>query len=614
MNSSKANVRAEMPRRSHRLRFSAKVMLYLLTAYVILAVLFGSMYYINARQTTENRVIAEISHSLDRTANDLENMISQTENVYLNLLFDQDLFDLLISYKSGKLSHPQTLTKITPILQGSFRNLDFVNAVYLLNDDYVFYNSNRTYTSTLNVFKSASYLRAQVSEQPFWTSAYDFTAEYGHVLLADKSLPISNRNLVSYMGRFNGVHNSGSVLTMWPSHLKRPVVCINISVDELVNTLSSMHGVHDRDSFILDPQGMYLAHTDVEQLYASMDPDIFSRLNEASGTISAEYEGESSLLLHTRLSNGWTLCSAVSRSEIFGEIYSVIWTTLIGMLLGALVLCILLALVVSRQLSLPIKQLLQAINITGAGNFMVNLPRTGDEFDAVHTAFNDMTHRIDALIHENYEAKLRERENELRALKYQTKPHFLYNALTIIRTRAMKNGDAEAADMIQNLSNVLRYVLRGDQNLATVREEINNVTDYFDLMRAGYEDAISLELDVDPGMLNAAICKMTLQPLVENCVQHGINNLPGIGRVRITGRIVGNSVSLIVSDNGPGWPEGFTVSDDEHQTESIGLANVKRRMKLIFGDRCQFRLFSPPEGGAAVEIVFPYQFGTNSTT
>ena len=166
--------------------------------------------------------------------------------------------------------------------------------------------------------------------------------------------------------------------------------------------------------------------------------------------------------------------------------------------------------------------------------------------------------------------------------------------------------------MVLNLSNVLRYVLRGDQNLATVREEMNNVMDYFELMRAGYDDAISLEVDMEPAVLNAAICKMTLQPLVENCVQHGMTNLPQRGVVRIIGRIRGDSVSLIISDNGSGWPEDFRISDAEHQTESIGLANVRRRMKLTFGEKCEFRLFTSEEGGAAVELVFPYQFGATS--
>lgn len=600
-------------RRPRRLRFTAKVMLYLLAAYALMAVLFGGMYFINARTSTENRVIEEIAHSLDRSRDEVQGLITQTENVYLNLLFDEDLYNLLIDYNHGGMSRPQALTKISPTLKSSIRNLDAITSVYLLSDSYVFYTQNSTYTSTLNVNNSAIYRQAHQRTQPFWTSTYDFTVEYGHSALADTTLPIRNRNLVSYVGQFNGFKQNDNVLEMWPSSMEKPIVSISISEEYLRSILSSTTGRYDSQCCIIDPSGAFISHTDPAQLYTTIDAEVLEQLNgqePPSGVLNLNSGPNASILHYSRLSNGWTLCMLTPHDEIYSEIYGVIWSTLTGMLLGTLVLCVALSLLVSHNLSLPIKQLLQAINITGGGNFMVNLPRTGDEFDAVNTAFNGMAQRIEALIHENYEVKLRERENELRALKYQTKPHFLYNALTIIRTSALKNGDNEVAQMLLSLSSVMRYVLRGDQNLATVREEINNVMDYFELMRAGYDDAISLEVDVEPGVLNAAICKMTLQPLVENCVQHGLTNLPNSGHVRLTGRIVGQNISLIVSDNGSGWPEGFRISDDEHQTESIGLANVRRRMKLTFGDNCDFRLFTPPEGGAAVEIVFPYQFGT----
>lgn len=601
--------------RQRRLRFTQKVMLYLLGAYVFMAVLFGSMYYINSRDSTENRVIQEIAHSLDRTRSGVQELITQTENAYLDLLLDEDLYTLLVSYEPGVTSQPWASNRITPILKSAVRNLDGIKNVQLLSEDYVFYTQNSTYTSTLNVGNSAIFQRARQSSQPFWTSLYDFTVEYGHTSLADTALPIRNRNLITYAGQFNGFRQYQNVLEMWPSKLEKPVIFINIDEQVLRSMLADTTGHYDGECFIVEPSGAFISHTDGTQLYGTMDGDALARLSEQeqdSGVLSLEYSGMESLMHYARLSNGWTLVSVIPCREVFSEIYSIIGSTLTGMLLGTLALCVVLSVLISHSLSLPIRQLLEAINITGGGNFMVNLPRTGDEFDVVNTAFNSMAQRIETLIHENYEVKLRERENELRALKYQTKPHFLYNALSIIHAAALKNGDEKVARMVLNLSNVMRYVLRGDQNLATVRDEMNNVMDYFELMRAGYDDAISLEVDMEPAVLNAAICKMTLQPLVENCVQHGMADQDRKGIVRITGRIRGRNVSLTISDNGSGWPEDLRISDDEHQTESIGMANVRRRMKLTFGEECEFRLFTSDEGGAAVELVFPYQFGATS--
>ena len=228
--------------------------------------------------------------------------------------------------------------------------------------------------------------------------------------------------------------------------------------------------------------------------------------------------------------------------------------------------------------------------------------QAGDVITFMLNETTTATHRVVAVVPDDEDPGI---------LRYQTKPHFLYNALLIIRSTAMRSGDAETAAMVQNLSNILRYVLRDDQNFTTVRDEINNVLDYFEIVRAGYENAFELEVDVDPAMLNAVICKLTLQPLVENCVEHGFDNPSEGGRIRLTGRIVDGRVSLVVWDDGKPWPENFSVSDEECPSESIGMANVRRRMALTFGDACAFHIFTPEEGGAAVELTFPYRFSVD---
>lgn len=601
----------ENGRGRRRRRFSEKVIFYMMVGYLLMALLFGGMYFLNARQSTESRMIEQIGNSLDRTRADLEGLIKTCENVYVSLISDGELYDYLVSYDAGATSYPSARRAVNQMLRDAIRNIDALCSVQLMSDEYVFYTTNTTYTSTANVENSAIFQRARQAEQPFWTSTYDFTREYGHTALENPELPVTNRNLISYVGPFNAYLFRDSTLKMWPADVEKPVVFVNLSEDRLRDILVRTLPAFDGACFVVDANGVCIAHTDPSQLYAQMDAQAWSAVQDGGerGAMTINLSGTPSLISYTRLSSGWTLVSALPVNEVYAEIYSVIWHTLTGMLLALLLLGALLALLVSRLLSRPIRQLTQAINIVARGNFMVNLSTTGDEFDAVNAAFNNMTRRIEQLIHENYEVKLRERENELRALKYQTKPHFLYNALAIIRSQALKGGDMAVAQMVQSLSNVLRYVLRGDQNLATVRDEVNNVMDYFELMRAGYDGAIALEVDVESAVLNAAVCKMTLQPLVENCVQHGLSARDAGGVVRLSGRLKGDRVSLVVSDNGAGWPEGFSVNDNEHQTESIGLANVRRRMKLTFGDACDFTLFTPETGGAAVEIVFPYQFG-----
>ena len=598
--------------RWRRLRYSRRVMIYLLAVYFLMAVLFGWLYFINARHSTQRRVVEEIARSLDHTHASVEGLIREVETAYIDLLFDNQLYDLLSDAAQDHIRMPQLATKAQPILHQAMRNLDDIDSIQIFDDRYVLYTQNTSRASVLNIGASAIYQRARATARAFWSPLYDFVEEFGHTQMEDKSLPIANRNLVSFAGPYNAFKIQDNVLKIWPSQLQKPVVLFNIGEETLRGLLNGATGSRSGASFIVDGDGAFITHSDPSRLFSTLDARVFSDLagqTSDSGMIYGEVDGRDCMVHFARLSNGWTLCTALSRKDVYADITAVIFPTMAGMLLTALALSAALAALVSHHLSRPLRQLMQVIDITGRGNFNVNLARSGDEFDDVKNAINRMAHRIDALIHENYEVKLSERENELRALKYQTNPHFLYNALTIIRTNALKSGDARTAQMIQRLSNVLRYVVRGDQNLATVRDELNNVVDYVELMRVGYENAFTLEVDVEPSALNAAICKMTLQPLVENSVQHGLAAREEGGVLRITGRIVGPNLSITVADNGTGWPEDFRITDQEHATESIGLANVRRRMKLIFGEESQFRLFTPPEGGAAVELVFPYRFG-----
>lgn len=600
--------------RAPQLKFTTQITAYLLSGFVLLALIFSMLYYVDARRTTESAAIRDISHSLDRTQSEMESLISLTQSVMSNLMTDEGLYDALTRYNPETDSYTRVSRVVQPLLFGHIRNIKALCAVQLLSDDYVFYTNNITYTAASDASVSEIYHRARESRSPFWTSVYDFTREYGHVLLEDQSLPIENRNLVSYVGELNAFKTSAGILEMWPAGVERPVAVLSIDEETLHAILENSLGRYTTACFLLDSDGMFLSHSDSQRLYQSLEAEALERLREEkeqSGYLRLRLEGEDSLMHYARLSNGWTLAAVTPRAAFSSGILSTIINALLIILLCALALSALLALIVSHRLSRPINQLLQAIRITGQGNFDANLPDAGNEFDVLHTAFNQMVQRIDLLICENYENTLRERENEMRILRYQTKPHFLYNALLIIRSTAMRSGDAETAAMVENLSNILRYVLRDDQNLTTVRDEINNVTDYFEIVRAGYDNAFTLEVDVDPAMLNAVICKMTLQPLVENCVEHGFDNPSAGGRIRLTGRIVDDRVSLVVWDDGKPWPENFSISDRERSSESIGMTNVRRRMALTFGDACAFQIFTPEEGGAAVKLIFPYRFGAD---
>ena len=251
-------VRRALPRRRH---FSEKVIFYMMVGYLLMAVLFGCMYFVNARQSTEAQVVDQIGHSLDRTRLDLEGLIETCENVYVSLLSDGELYDFLVGYDAGETSYPSARRTVNALLQDAIRNIDVLCSVQLMSDDYVFYTSNTTYTSVANVQESMIYQAAKRVNSPFWTSLYDFTREYGHTQLEDPEIPVANRNLISYVGPFNAYRLDESTLRMWPSEVEKPVVFINLSEESVREILTNTSSLYDGACFLVDDRETCIAHT-----------------------------------------------------------------------------------------------------------------------------------------------------------------------------------------------------------------------------------------------------------------------------------------------------------------------------------------------------------------
>jgi len=170
---------------------------------------------------------------------------------------------------------------------------------------------------------------------------------------------------------------------------------------------------------------------------------------------------------------------------------------------------------------------------------------------------------------------------ELKALRAQINPHFLFNTLSVIA--GLTHYQPELADdTIERLAAVFRYTLRkSEAEWATVAEEVEFVTAYLRIEQARFGDRLHVEVDVAPAAAQVTIPAMSVQPLVENAIKHGVSAMEGGGLVGLRAAIRGNALEIEVSDNGPGFPPGFTL---EGPGEAHGLRNVAERMRGYFGD------------------------------
>ncbi|MGB9846391.1 MAG: PocR ligand-binding domain-containing protein [Desulfotomaculales bacterium] len=207
------------------------------------------------------------------------------------------------------------------------------------------------------------------------------------------------------------------------------------------------------------------------------------------------------------------------------------------------------------------------------------------------------------------------REIELKALLNQINPHFLFNTLNTIEMLAMMEGARQTPGIVHSLAEIFRHSLFAAADLVSVREELNCVNNYLTIQKCRFGDRIRVINKIPPRLMDLSIPVLTLQPLVENAVLHGLEPLEKKGRLKLEGRVEAGDVILQVIDNGVGIPPD-KLGQIQQQLDrlddapnKIGLVNVQKRCRLHFGPSYGIRISSTAGKGTAVSLRLPVRAG-----
>lgn len=233
-----------------------------------------------------------------------------------------------------------------------------------------------------------------------------------------------------------------------------------------------------------------------------------------------------------------------------------------------------------------------------------------DETAQLHRNFRTMLEQINTLIKENYEKQLIIKETEYRALQSQINPHFLYNTLNSVTWMAKVNKQEQIASVVESLGNMMRSIVSKKEPLIQIGEELQIVKDYVNIQRVRYKERLQFCLEVDPGLEQFFIPKLTIQPIVENAILHGVGAVTK-GKVSVSVLSRQKDIFVVVEDDGPGMNEA-TVQDIfagkvKSKGTGIGLKNIHDRLQLIFGERYGIEVESELENGTKVMFNIPYE-------
>ena len=554
----------------------------------VLAILLSALAMFKGAEQSMNRLSEQFLQKLVRQVSmNIDDTINRYSSIFISIELDSNFNTVLNAANSGKLS-PE-ISNVNELQQNLFK-------VQLANKNikgiYVFDSNGNTYYSS----SSPSLIRNYDIRKEEW---FDRLKSNKNIIVLGSYVP--DRYLMdktAVISLVQGVEDLSS------NTLSGTIV---IDIDSMIfdNIVATLEPASDTAILIVDENNNIVYQnygnndSNYEQIVKENILNLNSYLTEDEGMISTVINGSLINVNYTSSSvTGWkTLCFA-NLSEI-SQLTENIVNKIILVLILAIIFTGFTILFITKQQFKTLYNLKTGMDEVRNGNYDVKVRFDGhDEISTLCDTFNDMVERINYYIntverleYEKQAVQLKKVQAELDTLQAQINPHFIYNSLETISMMAEVNDDEDTEKMASSLGKLMRVSIKGPR-IITVKDELKYLNYYITIQKTRFGDKFDVDFNVDPEILDFQIPKLILQPLVENCINHGICNGPGKGLVTIRGYHENNTLLLEVEDNGIGIDEeklaiiqdSLNESKEHQANESIGLKNVNQRIKLYFND------------------------------
>jgi len=402
----------------------------------------------------------------------------------------------------------------------------------------------------------------------------------------------------------------------------RGVILINLNMNKITEICNSFQEKQENFICIINDKGeLVYEQQNGRERFAFDEKENRQELNTALGKTKEScfrlnYRGEKYLVTRTDMkTTGWTLVSMVPYKSVMAETMAISGVMILAVAITLIVTLLLLNRILTGVVK-PLKKLEKYMVQVNPDNMDQRMEiLTDDEIGHLSMKFNQMMDRIRNLKEQVIEEQEDKRKYELQALQAQINPHFLYNTLDSIIWMAETN-DSNIVAMTEALAKLFRISLNKGNEEISLERELEHVKNYLIIQSMRYADKFTYEISAEPGVERCRTIKLILQPIVENCIYHGIKKKRGTGKITIRAYRREQNLIIEVSDDGCGMPEEICrkILSDEIESENIsgsgiGVKNVNERIQLRFGKKYGLSYSSEEGIGTTVTYVLPYNEG-----
>lgn len=556
------------------LKFRSKILFICLLSSILPVVALGSYCYYQIQHILINRESEVLEESLNQAISSIDYKVNTYKNVINQIAWNEDV-------KRG----------VTSEYDNSYEMYLFYRDILdplSLNTHFLYGEINTiTIFSDIRMYPHGDILQplTKIEQESWFEQILEKSTPKFVVSAADRTFEV-----VSQI--FDRNHNITNV------------VYIGIDYEHVFDNMSGLFE-NNYGLVILDednkPVYTFQNFQDKYKSFELTTDELLKKLNE--GSLQEDFVFKNASLT----AYNWTAYLYRPLDTIYASTYKITVTILIVILLCVLILFLTIYFL-SRVTVRPLEKLEHNMELIEKGDLSVTVTNSSnDEIGNLIRRFSNMVHKLQEMIDEVYKSKIAKQEYELKALQAQINPHFFYNSLSLINSKAIIAEQEDISKMAQLLSTFYRTTLNRGKNIISVREELENTTSYIQIQRMMHSDSFDVRCEVDEEILDYTMLNLLLQPLVENAINHGIDHKesPGKAVLTITAKQFDNNLIFNVSDNGCGMEPEVLKTILTTKTKGYGVQNVHHRVQLTYGVEYGLTYTSKLMEGTTVTLTIP---------